>query len=60
MLDRDIRACLKKHFKEKLFVDEVNTGKARIDLLDLSTELHGYEIKSDSDTFSRNFLERKG
>lgn len=53
MLDRDIRAVLKKHFKEKMFVDEVNTGKARIDLLDLSTELHGYEIKSDSDTFSR-------
>lgn len=53
MLDCHIRAALKKHFKEKLFVDEVNTGKARIDLLDLSTELHGYEIKSDSDTFSR-------
>jgi hypothetical protein len=53
LLDRDIREFLKKHFKEKMFVDEVNTGKARIDLLDLSTELHGYEIKSDVDTFSR-------
>jgi hypothetical protein len=53
MLDRDIRLILKNHYKGKTFVDEVNTSKARIDLLDLSTELHGYEIKSDSDTFSR-------
>lgn len=53
MLDRDIREYLKSEFKQCLFVDEVNVGDARVDLLDLSSELHGYEIKSDGDNYSR-------
>lgn len=53
MLDKDIRAFLKAEFKQCLFVDEVNVGDARVDLLDLSSELHGYEIKSDSDNYDR-------
>lgn len=53
MYDKDIRAYLKSEFSECVFVDEVNVGDARVDLLDLSTELHGYEIKSDHDSYER-------
>lgn len=53
MLDKEIRVYLKQEFKDCLFVDEVNAGDARVDLLDLSSELHGYEIKSDGDNYER-------
>jgi hypothetical protein len=53
MYDAEIREFLKKEFIDCLFVDEVVVGKARVDLLDLSEELHGYEIKSDHDSYER-------
>lgn len=59
MYDQDIRKFLKDKFTESIFVDEVVLGKARIDLLDISTELHGYEIKSDFDSFERLKNQRK-
>lgn len=51
--DKEIRQYLKSEFDHALFVDEVCVGDARVDLLDLSEELHGYEIKSDYDDYSR-------
>lgn len=53
LYDKEIRDYLKKEFDHALFIDEVNVGDARVDLLDLSEELHGYEIKSDHDDYSR-------
>lgn len=53
LYDQDIREILKKEFPDNIFVDEVNVGDARVDLLDLSSELHGYEIKSDHDNYDR-------
>lgn len=53
LFDKDIREFIKKKFSNKIFVDEVNVGKARIDLLDLTDELHGIEIKSDHDNYTR-------
>lgn len=59
MYDADIREFLKKEFNNCLFVDEVVVGKARVDLLDISEELHGYEIKSDHDSYERLANQRK-
>lgn len=59
MYDADIREFLKKEFTDCLFVDEVVLGKARVDLLDLSEELHGYEIKSDHDSYERLANQRR-
>lgn len=59
MYDAEIRDFLKKEFTACLFVDEVVVGKARVDLLDISEELHGYEIKSDHDSYERLANQRK-
>lgn len=59
MYDVEIREFLKKEFTACLFVDEVVVGKARVDLLDISEELHGYEIKSDHDSYERLANQRK-
>lgn len=54
LLDPAIRLAYKQKFeKKKILVDEIKVGRARVDLLDLSEELHGYEIKSDGDNYSR-------
>jgi hypothetical protein len=53
MYDPEIREYLKEYYKDKNFVDEVVLGRSRIDLLEISTELHGYEIKSDHDNHAR-------
>ena len=53
MYDPEIRLILKQHYNNRLLVDEVNVGRSRIDLIDLSSELHGIEIKSEHDNFSR-------
>ena len=53
MYDSEIREYLKSNFKDKKFADEVVLGRSRIDLLDISSELHGYEIKSDHDNHVR-------
>lgn len=53
MYDPEIREILKAHYPNRLLVDEINVGRSRIDLLDLSTELHGIEIKSGHDNFNR-------
>ena len=59
MYDPEIRLILKQHYKDKLLVDEVNVGRSRIDLIDLSSELHGIEIKSEHDNFNRLKLQMK-
>lgn len=59
MYDKDIRHILRNNYPKKIFVDEVNVGKSRIDLIDLSHELHGIEIKSAHDTFNRLKLQSK-
>jgi hypothetical protein len=59
MYDPEIRLILKQYYKNKLLVDEVNVGRSRIDLIDLSTELHGIEIKSEHDNFKRLKLQMK-
>jgi hypothetical protein len=53
MYDSEIREYIKKANPLRIIVDEVVLGRARIDLLDLTDELHGYEIKSDHDDYSR-------
>lgn len=56
MYDADIRVVLRANSEHpEHLCDEVNLdrGKARIDVLDISEELLGYEIKSDNDSFSR-------
>lgn len=53
MYDPEIRLILKQHYSNRLLVDEVNVGRSRIDLIDLSSELHGIEIKSEHDNFTR-------
>lgn len=53
MYDPEIREILKQHYSNRLLVDEINVGRSRIDLLDLSTELHGIEIKGGYDNFNR-------
>lgn len=53
MYDTEIREFIKSINPLRIIVDEVVLGRARIDLLDLTDELHGYEIKSDHDDYSR-------
>ncbi len=53
MNDREIREAIKLNYKDNIFADEVNMGRARVDLLDLTQELHGIEIKGDGDNYSR-------
>jgi hypothetical protein len=53
MYDSEIRQFIKSSNPLRIIVDEVVLGRARIDLLDLTDELHGYEIKSDHDDYSR-------
>lgn len=59
MYDPEIRLILKQHYSNRILVDEVNVGRSRIDLLDLSSDLHGIEIKSEHDTFARLKLQIK-
>lgn len=60
--DIDIRTCLHKHIKSKyqndlntIVVDELNLcqGDARIDVAVINGAMHGFEIKSESDTLER-------
>ncbi len=60
--DRDVRTCLhqeiKSHFSydnKTYVVDELQicNGAARIDIAAINGALHGYEIKSESDTLIR-------
>lgn len=62
MKDRDIRAVLKTELLRRyakngntLVLDElgIRNGSARIDLVVVNHQLHGYEIKSDSDSLRR-------
>lgn len=56
MYDADMRVILRANSDHpEHLCDEVNlnSGKARIDVLDISSELLGYEIKSDNDSFAR-------
>lgn len=53
MYDSEIREYIKTINPLRIIVDEVVLGRARVDLLDLTDELHGYEIKSDHDDYSR-------
>jgi len=62
MNDRDIRTVLKEELMRKyasdndtLVLDElgIKHGAARIDLVVVNHQLHGYEIKSDLDNLSR-------
>lgn len=62
MNDRDIRAVLKEELlrqyandEDTLVLDEVGLrhGTARIDLVVVNDQLHGYEIKSDRDSLKR-------
>ena len=62
MNDRDIRTVLKEELMRKyardndtLVLDElgIRHGAARIDLVVVNHQLHGYEIKSDLDNLSR-------
>lgn len=53
MNDAEIRRNIKIKYKNNIFVDEVNVGRARVDLIDLTNELHGIEIKGDGDNYSR-------
>ena len=62
MHDRDVRAALhrkvlKEHHGESdtLVLDElgIRHGAARVDVAVVNGELHGFEIKSDSDTLTR-------
>src|SRR5260221_341269 len=62
MRDRDVRSALFTHVVER-FRSDANTliihelgvlnGSCRIDLAVVNGLLHGYEIKSDSDTLDR-------
>lgn len=62
MLDRDIRSSIKRerfkdHFDDPdtIVVDELGLrhGVSRVDIAVVNGFLHGYEIKSDSDTLQR-------
>lgn len=56
MLDKDMRVIIREHsYWPEHLIDEVNLdgGKARVDILDINTELLGYEIKSDGDSLAR-------
>lgn len=62
MNDRDIRTVLKEELlrkyagdKDTLVLDElgIRHGAARIDLVVVNHQLHGYEIKSDHDSLRR-------
>jgi hypothetical protein len=62
MNDKDIRLELKKRLvkqhkktKDTLILDElaIKHGEARIDIVVVNNQIHGYEIKSDSDSLKR-------
>ncbi|WP_198334821.1 sce7726 family protein [Psychrobacter namhaensis] len=62
MLDKDIRQVVKKniiknhiHDPTALVVEELglNFGRSRIDIAVINGEIHGYELKSDSDNLLR-------
>lgn len=62
MLDRDVREAvknkvLKAHINDPstLVIDELglNYGRNRVDIAVINGEIHGYELKSDSDTLDR-------
>lgn len=62
MLDRDVRQAvknkvLKDHIDDPstLVIDELglNYGRNRVDIAVINGEIHGYELKSDSDTLDR-------
>lgn len=62
MLDRDVRLAvknkvLKDHINDPstLVIDELglNYGRNRVDIAVINGEIHGYELKSDSDTLIR-------
>lgn len=62
MLDKDIRQVVKKnviknhiHDPTTLVIEELglNFGKNRIDIAVINGEIHGYELKSDSDNLLR-------
>ena len=62
MLDKDVRQAvknkvLKDHINDPstLVIDELglNYGRNRVDIVVINGEIHGYELKSDSDTLIR-------
>lgn len=62
MNDRDIRIALKAEFMQRFTKDDdtflleelgIRHGLARIDLVIMNHQLHGYEIKSDLDSLKR-------
>ncbi len=62
MNDHDIRAALKAEFMQRCIKDDdtfvleelgIKHGIARIDLVIMNHQLHGYEIKSDLDSLKR-------
>ena len=62
MLDRDVRLAvlnkvLKEHINDTstLVIEEmgVNHGRNRVDIAVINGEIHGYELKSDSDNLLR-------
>jgi hypothetical protein len=53
LYDKDIRSILLDRFGKRRVVEEIDVSRSRVDLLDISRCLVGYEIKSDNDSLSR-------